>query len=334
MANRITRRKLQFAGNSSYVLTLPKYWIKSVGLDTHGSEVMIEELPDGSVRIFPESMKEATDRSENELIIRNVGKSKDAEEIIRLVLAGYLASKSKITISAKEGEILSPKLIFKIEELSSKLWGSEIIETDPEKLVLHDALDPTQMSIAEIISRAFSTASNMITWALEALHTMDQDIVKMVSNTENTLDKLYYFCLRQLYQASNSMMFANIIGILTSEVIDYHLLIKNIERAGDHANNIVLSMMDGLDKVDFLREKGEEALNAFTESVNAFLKNNVEMAQNSIYMANNLKNMKEMSFQSNNSYSIFKSILRIADYASDISELVINRTTAMKQVTE
>ena len=48
-----TRRKLQFAGNSSYVLTLPKKWIISQNLDTNNSEVLIEELSDSTIRITP-----------------------------------------------------------------------------------------------------------------------------------------------------------------------------------------------------------------------------------------------------------------------------------------
>ena len=59
---------------------------------------MIEEMEDSSLRIFPESREESQDDEENELIIK-VTKSRTDDEIIRLIIAAYLASKTKITLT-------------------------------------------------------------------------------------------------------------------------------------------------------------------------------------------------------------------------------------------
>ena len=84
-----TRRKLQFAGNSSYVLTLPKKWIISQNLDTNNSEVLIEELSDSTIRITPsENYK---NKELNEKYIIKVDKNSDPEEIVRMILGAYLA---------------------------------------------------------------------------------------------------------------------------------------------------------------------------------------------------------------------------------------------------
>ncbi len=333
VSKKIIRRKLQFAGNSSYVLTLPKVWIKSVGLDNKNSEVIIDEFPDGSLRIYPENKDENKAEINKELLIR-IDKSRDHDEIIRLILAGYLASKGKITIVSKKDRIISPDLIIKIEELTGKLWGSEIILQSPEMIVLHDALDPTQMSLKDIISRAFTTAENMITWALEAIISHDINVIINVRRTENTLDKLYYFALRQLYQAASSIIFANAIGIYPSEVIDYHLLIKNIERAGDHANNIVNSIDRGISDEKILQTQGIKAKEAFSEAVKSFLKGDEDRAQLSIKKSVEVKNRMSDVKLKPDGFAISKSILRISDYASDIAELVINRTISEIDISE
>ncbi|MCY3410573.1 MAG: hypothetical protein INQ03_02945 [Candidatus Heimdallarchaeota archaeon] len=330
MSKKVTRRKLQFAGNSSYVLTIPKAWIKSAKLDKKDSEVMIEELADGSLRIYPESITDVSNEI-NDLSIQ-VGNKTSSEEVIRFILAGYLNSKSKISINSKKNETLPANLTMKIEDLTQKLWGSEIITQSAESVVLHDALDPTQLTLLDIIQRAFNTASHMLTMALEAIEEKDNDKLLQIQRSENTLDKLYYFALRQLYQASNSILFANSIGINPSDVIDYHLLIKNIERIGDHANNISKAIQSEKDAAfnNELIIYGQEALEACKLAVNSFLMNTqVEKryakANEAIILKENIVKQIGNLDLSPSDFSISKSILRIADYASDIAELQINR---------
>lgn len=318
-----TRRKLQFAGNSSYVLTLPKKWINAVGLNNKNAEVIIEELPDGTVRILPVDMfEESSERSEQILLVT---KKTNKDEIVRLILACYLASKSSITIKTDKIDFIPVPIVNAINDITQKLWGSEIIEETSSQIIIHDALNPSQMRLEEIIQKAWFTAKNMLSKSFQSIFEKDGEIALLVQNSERTLDKLYYLALRQLYKASSNMLFASKIGILPSDIIDYHLLIKNIERIGDHSEQISLNFHNKIENVETLKRAAEVSKIACQEAISSFLKDDYKTAQVAI---NKKKEVIEMIGEIEISYSEFslsKSILRIADYASDIGELVINR---------
>ncbi len=91
-------RKVQLTGKSSYVISLPKDWAKRHHV-SRGSEVYVEEMPDGSLRIFPRapSQREKTTR------IVEFSKGKGVSDVLREVLArlfGTTNGKLRLSISA------------------------------------------------------------------------------------------------------------------------------------------------------------------------------------------------------------------------------------------
>lgn len=327
MSMKYIRRKLQFAGNSSYVLTLPKTWIIAANLDYKNAEVLIEELSDQTIRILPANHKDETsDKEEKDIYIK---KDSSHEEIIRLILASYLASKAIITIRPLKGKSIPAEYAVAINDICQKLWGSEVIEESATQIVIHDALNPGQMQLVDIIKKAWFTAKNMMEQAFNAIFTKDQNQAQFVINSERTLDKLYYLALRQLYKASSNMMFASEIGIIPGEIIDYHLLIKNIERIGDHAEQLVANINVKFKNKENLMEAAAKTQNACAEAISSFLEGNGDTAQLAINRKDEIhKFMSNITQDDPNEFAISKSILRISDYASDIGELVLNRVIA------
>ena len=322
--NQPIRRKLQFAGNSSYVLTLPKSWIKLVKLDKN-SEVLIDELPDKTLRISPS--QEVKAKPKNTEITLNVKESDSSDEIIRLILASYLASKNKIILQS-EKKPLKPAMVLAINEIIQKLWGAEIIESTSNQIIIHDALDPKQLQLNEIIRKSWDTARYMFETALNSIFEHDKVAAELVVNNEKTLDKLYYLALRQLYYASSHMLFSAEIGIDPSEIIDYHLLIKNIERIGDHCEQIVSSYDAEIINKEELEEVANMSKTACEEAIQSFLKMDSELAQSATSQKGIIISRVDAIESIPAEFNLIKSILRIADYASDIGELTINRLIA------
>ncbi len=323
------RRKLQFAGNSSYVVTLPKWWITKIGLDKN-SEVIIEENLDGSLIIKPNHA--LTEPEEEDEIILWVSKNDSPGSIIRRILASYLASYNRIVIAPKEKELehLPAKIILATNAITNKLWGAEIIEEKSDRLVIQDALNLSQMSIDEIVQKAWFTAFNMMNLAETAVFEDEKDAVLIVNNSENTMDRLYYLALRQLYKASKNGIFAQEIGIFPSDVIDYHLLIKHIERMADHCDKIVRSVSYSASRDPTLRIIYQETRNACSDSVKAFQRKDSQLAEKAIETKERLLEKIALIPETLEDFPLRKSILRLGDYASDISELVINRRYSLE----
>jgi phosphate uptake regulator len=324
MSSKIIRRKLQFAGNSSYVVTLPKDWIKDVNLDTQDAEVNISWSHDGSLKINPANI--ATQEIKDSLQIIKISKNDTTDNIIRLILGSYLGSKNRIILKPdKTLQTIPAKYLIAAEKITQKLWGAEIIEEQVDSLVIQDALNESQMKLTDIIEKAKFTANNMLNRAATAVFHQDQDAAQIVLSSENTLDKLYYFALRQLYKSSKDILFAHDIGIKPSEIIDFHLLIKNIERMGDHAEKIVKEIVPDYKYSLEIEEIFEMAKEACNNSVEAFIKKNQNLALETIDKKNIISDKVDKLKLNIEEYQLQKSILRLADYASDIGELVLNR---------
>ncbi len=320
----IIRRKLQFAGNSSYVVTLPKKWIETVGLAFKNSEVLITELDDGTLRISPANSDTITHHSGDQII--TIGQNTTPNEVIRLILAGYLNSKSKIIIQkSKKINTISSNYIVSINKIVHKLWGAEIIEETNTHIIIHDALDASQIKFDDIIHKAWFTAKNMMERARELLYNKNFDAKIIVENSEDTLDKLYYLGLRQLYQATRNTLFAHDIGIIPAEIINYHLLIKNIERIGDHSYKIVNEYQRDKQYSVQLENLFVSVIEAADQSIQAFLSKDQTLAQKTIDIKTIIVNKLNKINIQRHELLISRSVLRLADYTSDIGELVLNR---------
>lgn len=171
----------------------------------------------------------------------------------------------------------------------------------------------------------------MIEKAYKYIFENEENAKSIVHNAEKTLDKLYYLALRQLYRASSKFVFATQIGIYPMEIIDYHLLVKNIERIGDHAEQLVSNKPNEIKEMEKLRTLAEIGKSACEEAVKAFLNDDPLLAQTAIDRKIQAKEISESYDIPCKELPLAKSILRIADYGSDIGELVINRFLAKKK---
>lgn len=326
------RRKLQFAGNSSYVLTLPKQWIRQVKLDDPQSEVFIEELDDGSLRIAPVEL--LVDHPSVEEQVISVGENRSPNEVVRLILASYLASTPQIVVKSQGGKPLGMDHVMAINGICDKLWGAEIVEETEAQIVIHDALDPSQMKLQDLVQKSWFTARNMLEKSYKYLFDSEMTAKTIVHNAERTLDKLYYLALRQLYRASSRILFAHKIGIRPMEIIDYHLLVKNIERIGDHAEQLVSNKPDEGINVAPLKGLAELSKKGCEEAIRAFLTEDPHLADISIERKSEAKMLADSLEIPSETLPLTKSLLRIADYGSDIGELVLNRYIANRHEEE
>ena len=53
-------RRVQSTGRGSYIISLPKEWVKDIGLK-RGSEIAFEVQPDSSLVLVPRKLKETVD---------------------------------------------------------------------------------------------------------------------------------------------------------------------------------------------------------------------------------------------------------------------------------
>src|SRR4029077_19506289 len=94
--NQVELRKLQMTGGASYTVSLPKDWVKEQGLKV-GDVVAVMPRSDSSLTLVPHEKIHSGQNKGAEIVVAPQ-KEQDKEQILRTVLAQYLAGYDVIKI--------------------------------------------------------------------------------------------------------------------------------------------------------------------------------------------------------------------------------------------
>jgi phosphate uptake regulator len=331
-------RKLQITGGSTYIISLPKKWIKKVGLEK-GSPLSIINQEDGSIIIVPEEMEKP--KKPVEAIIE-VSTDNEAQSIIRKIVSIYLVGYNIIFIRPKNQRLSSVQRTAIKNFTRRMLVGTEIIADSPTELILKVLISYPELSVQSALRRMCVITASMHQDAIAALREFDKELARDVVAMDDEVDRFGLYIIRQLKAAVQNERVMREIGLATGrDCLGYRLVTKAIERTADHAVEIaknVLALKKPL-KTEILREIdsiGELAVSVFNKATESIFKRDFQLANNTVQKA------KEVALQEKevvervlkragieeiaNLRLIIESIRRTAEYASDIAEIVLNMT--------
>jgi phosphate uptake regulator len=142
-------RKVVSFGNSSFVVSLPRAWVKKNRLKK-GDFLSVEELPAELVI----SAKDTDERRVLKEIIIDA-RNKPLAELKTEIISSYI-NNNDIVIVRGFSDLKEIKNIF------HDLIGMEIIEETADKIVVKDLLDITEVSIANIVRRTDLLIKSML----------------------------------------------------------------------------------------------------------------------------------------------------------------------------
>ncbi|KYK37689.1 MAG: phosphate uptake regulator PhoU [Theionarchaea archaeon] len=325
-------RKVQVTGGSSYVITLPKEWVKSVNIKKNDPLGLIVQ-PDGTLLITPKTGGE----SEHRIKEFSADTIDDAEYLFRLLVGAYIMGYSIIVVTSAE------RIPLFVEECVTNFTrtaiGPEIIEETMKSITIKDLLNPVEMPFDKTIKRMQIILKTMHEDAIFALKTKDKSLVEDVITRDTNLDRLQWLVARQSNVVLRDVTLAKKMGV-TQEAATYYFLISRImERIGDHAvriaENVPFLIDEDLDAVvEPIVSASELALKIFADSMSAWIKKDIGAANKNIESIKQLIsrceaiNNSALDIKGRSSISvsyIAESIKRTGEYATDIAELVINR---------
>nr|WP_280921225.1 phosphate uptake regulator PhoU [Methanolobus bombayensis] len=194
----------------------------------------------------------------------------------------------------------------------------------------------------------FRIIFSMMEDSVVALRESDVELAKDIIQRDNDVDKFYLLSVRQIKAALDDSTLAGKIGIKDSkDCLGYRLIIKLMERIGDHVQGISHSViqMDGeKGNNDDIIEMGLLSQKLFQESFRSVVDIDTDLANHVMRtskLAISLGNkIIQQSEHSDNAYclprerqrKIIESFQRISEYSADIAEMVINmKATHIKQ---
>jgi phosphate uptake regulator len=323
-------RTVQLTGKSTFIISLPKHWIKSNNIKVHDKLVILEN-EDGSLIIYPYNKFKRKDES---IITVDFKIYNSYEEVLRECIALYLAGYQSIKVINITSNLHELK-----EELRERLVGIEIIDETINSFTIHVFTSSIEVNIEKILDRMFSIVHLMFENFISFVKG-EVDYYKRIIELDTDVDRFYNFISRQINQALNNSYLVYELGLNNKlECIEYKLVARALERIADHIEEMVSNFIK---LVNVSEEIKNEIVNLsgkikenFKDMLITFLKKDKEKANKSIIniiaILNDIRNLTEMLFKNYSDKQeltslklILESLKRISEYTIDIAEYTIN----------
>jgi phosphate uptake regulator len=285
-------------GYSTFSVSLPKDWVKEVGIKP-GDVVSVIRLDDGSLKIQPGiSREEKTARR-----IVSVEKCDEPGLLKRIIIALYIVGADNIVISSRTG--LSTTQIEEVKKAVSSLNGFGIVEQTSNYITVQSFVDPTKFPIDGLLRRLHTITSYMLESCYKAIEKKKKEIVHEVLMAEEEMDKIYWMAVRQLLYATKRMDVAKKIGLENvMNIAGNRLVTKLIEKIGDYAEEMAKQALILIEKglpekkhLSILEKDTRRVLEIYKNSFNSLLNKDPILANRVIDSATELeKDLKETSF--------------------------------------
>ncbi|HDN96051.1 MAG TPA: phosphate uptake regulator PhoU [Thermoplasmatales archaeon] len=324
-------RKVQSTGGASYIITLPKKWVKSFNIKKNDTLGVIVQ-PNGALLITPKITGEQMEKT-----IRISVDGKSESYLFRLLVGAYIRGYSTIIVESK-GKI-SPYIRNSVTTFTQIAIGSEVIEETLNSIIIKDLLNPAEMPFDKTIKRMHRLVTGMHEDSVAALRNEDKILVKNIVRRDDEVDRLHWLAGRQYNIISRDVQIAQKMGVTIDESLYYFLISRIIERIGDHAVKIAKNVLHLIEKKindelkDAIASAVDFSIRILNESMNSWFKKDIDLANKNIEASteavpyceeiNSIALKKGEMLAIPISY-IAESIRRTAEYAGDISELVIN----------
>ena len=330
------QRKLQVTGGSTFILSLPKGWATRNELK-RGSSMVVREEEDGSLSVSPSSFPKK-EKQDEAFIKASLNDNPDA--VMRTAISAYLSGFNVLHIRAQGQKILSSKLRNHLKSFARHyLVGTEIVIDTPTELTLQVLLNYPELTVQNAVSRMAIIASSMHKEAITALKKLDYPSAKAVIETDREVNRFSLYIVRLLKLAVSNQRIVKDIGLTSQkECLGYRLIAKAVERTADHATKIAentLLLKDPVNKelIEKISLLSGLAISMFESSMEALFKHDFNLAETVIEKLSEVHKVeKETVLYSHNAKIeeivnlrlLIESVRRTAEYATDISEVVLN----------
>ena len=329
-------RKIQFTGKSSYIVSLPKEWIKDQGIK-RGDQVSVIRQGSSVIEIKPINFGRRATQDAATLVITS---KDDKHTITRKLIALYFLHYKTINVKPKNGRIDPNQRIAIRNTVKKILMGAEITADSTNEITIQVLINLVELSIDGAFKRMLHLSKSMQNDALLALSENNKELAQEVLNSDDDVDRFSFYIVRQLTIAiENSHMLEEMGFTNARDCMGYRIAVKNIERLADHAVSLSKDILDFENPIPEkiivkIKEMSDFSLSVIDDTCLALFKNDYTSAEKAIAESYNIskyeKRVIDLLKTVKNEETAFRvrriveNIRRISEYASDIGEVVLN----------
>jgi len=317
-------RRLQVVGKSTFAVTLPKEWVEALGWGK-GTPLIVERLPDGSIRIAAASSVEGGDR---ELTVDAEALGGGVGTLVRLLVSAYIAGFD--TIRVVFGKNSKPFVDEARRIAESIMIGFVAVEETSNAMVFQNVADVGRIDLLGALSRQARVAYSMLNDVAAALRG-DEYRLGLVAERDQVVDRLYLYVARQLSLVLQGRIAPHRLGLLSqAEALHYIVASKSVERVADHAVLLARKLSSGSEDVRGALGRVEGLLREisalFRDSVESLTRLDVALASAAAVRGEELRDRVDSMLREDSRIPayILENVKRIIGYSLDISEAAID----------
>ena len=330
-------RKIQFTGKSSYIISLPKQWVMELGLK-QGDQIRIVRKGTSTLELYPPKFESRIQKKEDAVI--EISGTEEASSIIRKLISLYFLGFKTIVVKPKNNRLSTHQRKSVKGAVKRMLMGSEITADSSGGITIQVLVNLLELSVDDAFKRMIHLAKSMSSDAILAVKENNLELAQEVINTDDEVDRFGFYIIRQLKIAIQSEHMLKEMGFRNARnCLGYRLIVKNIERTGDHAAFIAKDLLEFKKSVkkeilQKLQDMNEFCLSVLDDSCLALFKEDYYQAEKTITKIEQItkfeKKVRDVSKSLEDDEEIYRvrrmteNIRRVSEYASDIAEIVLN----------
>ena len=221
-------RTVQLAGNSTFVVSLPKEW--ALALDIERGTSMHLYPHDDRLVLAPDALEEPDRES------RIDAESMDPAAVCRCASAAYAAGYDRISVIDRRG--IDRELQRRLTALFDGSLGVEITAERATAVVASDVLAATEVSLAQTVAQIRQRSLLMHEDATEAVLERDVTMAERVVDRDDDVDRLFAFVCRGFRRGLEDVTELDRLATDRRAAFSHYHTARQLERLADHAVRI------------------------------------------------------------------------------------------------
>ncbi len=328
-------RKVQLTGGATYIVSLPKQWAEKAGLKP-GSELQLVPQDRYSLLLYTAASMEAATLSESSV---EIPPDVPTEDIVRNFITQYLAGFDIIHLDLQH--VTADQRVTVKDTIRRLMIGAEIVSETTDKIIVQCFLGQANLPLLNALERMETLVRSMQQDAVLALLEGDKRLAEEVVQRDPEVDRFYFYIVRQLTAAVGRTDHIRKIGLTSPQAcLGYRLVVKSIERAGDHATRLAAiatqtTLPEKSPLAKTVTKMHQLADTVFQDSLKTLRSLNVPLAHKTIRRVDDVVQLEDKGIRNLlggkyptqavlNLRLALESLRRIAEYGADIAETSIN----------
>ncbi len=233
MKENIEFRKVQITGKSSYIISLPKSWIKNNKIKK-GDTIAIMEEDEGELRITKVLETKKKETPAPKIVLDNLSDS----ELITTILGNYIIGVDSLEIVSEKKEMNPSQKKVAVDTIRN-LIGFEILSESPNSIKVKNLLEPSDFNLDEVVNRLALISSLMFKKAINAITDPSPEVARELETQDEEVDRLYLLIQRLLTVGIHDRVIARKIGLeRNGAAMGWSTIVRSIERIADSSVEI------------------------------------------------------------------------------------------------